>query len=186
MRISRDRMFMEIAEVVAKRGTCNRAQVGAVLVRDRNIIAIGYNGAPSGHPHCDVVGHQLVDGHCTNATHAEINCIIKILNEELIDRMQPHTLYVTHFPCSNCVDYILMVRRLNINIARVIYLHDYGQMTPRRLLEVGVEVGRLKVEADDSRGSDERTGSGDSEMPPGQVRFVTKDELGRIRDSTPQ
>src|SRR5690606_31450058 len=52
-RISRDDMLMEIAQVVAQRGTCTRLQVGAVISRDGRIITTGYNGAPSGLPHCD-------------------------------------------------------------------------------------------------------------------------------------
>ena len=84
-RIDLDHYFMEIAEVVAKRSTCLRNQVGAVLVKDKYIIATGYNGAPSGSPHCLDVGclreqlkvpsgerHELCRG-----VHAEQNAVIQ-------------------------------------------------------------------------------------------------------------
>lgn len=58
-RISRDHMFMEMAETAARRGTCDRAQVGAVIIVDRRPISMGYNGAPPGHKHCDEVGHDV-------------------------------------------------------------------------------------------------------------------------------
>lgn len=98
-RISRDRMFMEIAHIVSLRGTCDRAQVGAVLVDpNNNIVAIGYNGAPSGEPHCDEVGHIMYQGHCIRTVHAEENCINKIENMS----EGKYTLYVTHYPCVKC------------------------------------------------------------------------------------
>lgn len=98
MRITRDKMFMEIAKIVASRGTCDRAQVGAVLVDNSKIISIGYNGAPHGEPHCDDVGHLLFNGHCIRTIHAEENCL------EGVNLQSAHhyTLYVTHYPCIKC------------------------------------------------------------------------------------
>lgn len=100
-RISRHRMFMEIATVVAKRGTCDRARVGAVLVNsDNKIISIGYNGAPSGEAHCDEVGHLIFDGHCVRTIHAEENCLNGVT-------LKGHNvLYVTHYPCAKCQIYM--------------------------------------------------------------------------------
>ena len=68
---------MDIAFTVAQRSTCDRAHVGAVLVRDRRMLTTGYNGAPAGLPHCDDVGHLMVDGHCVRTLHAEQNAIIQ-------------------------------------------------------------------------------------------------------------
>lgn len=75
MRISRDEMFIQIARIVARRGTCNRAQVGAVIVKDSRIISIGYNGSLPGEAHCTDVGCKIVDGHCIRTIHAEANAI---------------------------------------------------------------------------------------------------------------
>ena len=124
-RISRDGMYMKVAEAVALRGTCDRAYVGAVLVEDgKNIIAMGYNGAPSGEPHCDEVGHLMVNGHCTRARHAEENCLHKIpysfstINKSL-------TLYVTHYPCMQCT-HLLVRRKMNgLPINRIVYGTPY-------------------------------------------------------------
>ena len=70
-----DEYFLNIAMVVASRSTCPRASVGAVIVRDKRIVATGYNGAPSGEPHCTEVGCLMVDGHCQRVLHAETNAI---------------------------------------------------------------------------------------------------------------
>lgn len=74
-RISWDEYFLDIAEVVASRSTCPRASVGVVLVRDRRILATGYNGAAPGKPHCEEVGCNVEHDHCTRAIHAEQNAI---------------------------------------------------------------------------------------------------------------
>lgn len=130
-RISRDRMFMEIAEVVAKRGTCDRAQVGAVLVSEGRVICIGYNGSKPGEPHCDDVGHLIENGHCIRTTHAEVNCINfanHFLNHHHMDPIEC-TLYVTHLPCENCCKFIAMNNNDGtemIDIKRVVYREDYG------------------------------------------------------------
>lgn len=141
-RLSRDEMFMEMAYTVAKRGTCERAQVGAIIVRDNNIIAIGYNGAPAGKPHCDEVGHKMVNDHCTNAIHAEINCLKKIKYMEGL-----LTLYVTHYPCMDCTLEIIKAVYLGNRIDRIVYSESYRKADDFRtkLLEsVGVKVERLE------------------------------------------
>ena len=93
-----DDYFMDIAFAVAERSTCDRAHVGAVLVRDRRILTTGYNGAPAGLPHCDEVGHLIVDGHCVRALHAEQNAIIQAALHGI--SIQGATAYVTHQPAS--------------------------------------------------------------------------------------
>ena len=69
-RVSWDEYFMNIARTVATRATCDRKFVGAVLVRDRIILATGYNGSIRGLPHCDEDGHLMEDGHCIRTVHA--------------------------------------------------------------------------------------------------------------------
>lgn len=70
-----DEYFLEIAKTVANRATCPRASVGAVIVKDHHILATGYNGAPSGEPHCIDVGCLMENGHCQRAIHAETNAV---------------------------------------------------------------------------------------------------------------
>src|SRR5262249_5404100 len=72
-RASWDEYFMNIAREVATRSTCDRKHVGAVLVRDKSILATGYNGSIRGLPHCDEVGCLMEDGHCVRTVHAEAN-----------------------------------------------------------------------------------------------------------------
>lgn len=77
MRPDWDSYFMKIAHAVSERSTCDRAFVGAVLVLDKRILTTGFNGSPAGQPHCDEIGHLLVDGHCARTIHAETNAIIQ-------------------------------------------------------------------------------------------------------------
>ncbi|MEK7545675.1 MAG: cytidine/deoxycytidylate deaminase family protein [Patescibacteria group bacterium] len=101
-RPSWDDYFMSIAKIVATRGTCDRLQVGAVLVKDKRIIATGYNGAPPGMPHCDGAdGHQMENGHCIRTVHAEENCILQaaVLGGQ---GTTGSTLYTTHSTCHHC------------------------------------------------------------------------------------
>ena len=125
-RLSLDEYFMEIAKVVKKRSTCLRRQVGAVLVKDKRIIATGYNGAPSGLEHCLEVGclrsklnipsgerHELCRG-----LHAEQNCIIQAALHGVSTKGA--TLYCTHFPCSICAKMII-----NAQIKEIVFLEYY-------------------------------------------------------------
>lgn len=100
-RISWNQYFMEIAEKVADRSTCDRAFVGCVLVNDDNrIVSTGYNGSVSGNPHCDEVGHTMRDGHCIATIHAEMNALLYCAREGI--SVKGCKAYVTHFPCLNC------------------------------------------------------------------------------------
>lgn len=70
-----DEYFLSIAREVAKRATCPRASIGAVLVVGHRVIATGYNGAASGEAHCLDIGCQMEDNHCQRAIHAEVNAV---------------------------------------------------------------------------------------------------------------
>lgn len=91
---------MNIATVVASRSTCSRKHVGAVIVRDRSILATGYNGSIRGLPHCDEVGHMMEDGHCVRTVHAEVNAIAQAARNGV--RVEGADLYVTASPCWAC------------------------------------------------------------------------------------
>lgn len=101
-RPSWDDYFMGIAKIVATRGTCNRLQVGAVLVKNNRIVATGYNGAPPGMPHCDgPAGHLMEHEHCIRTVHAEANCILQAGVTGGASTVGA-TLYTTHSPCYPC------------------------------------------------------------------------------------
>jgi dCMP deaminase len=92
--------FMNIAEQVATRSTCDRKNVGAVIVRDKTILSTGYNGSLRGAPHCDEIGHDMENGHCVRTVHAEANAIAQAAKNGVgIDNSE---IYVTASPCLNC------------------------------------------------------------------------------------
>src|SRR5512137_2181588 len=118
MRPDWDTYFIDIATVVATRSTCDRASVGAVLVRDKRILTTGFNGSPTGQPHCDEAGHLMVDGHCVRTIHAETNAIIQAALHGVSTKGS--TCYVTHMPCLNCTKALI-----NAGIVRLVYSVSY-------------------------------------------------------------
>jgi dCMP deaminase len=141
-RIDFDTYAMELADLVAKRGTCDRRRVGAVFVIDRSIVVTGYNGAPSGMPHCDDVGHDIVitDGveNCIRATHAEQNAIFQAAKRGA--SLNGSTLYVNTYPCIYCAKAIV-----SVGTRRVFYRSNYNN-NPRvaeLFFASGIEVIQL-------------------------------------------
>jgi dCMP deaminase len=127
---------MEIAHVVAKRSTCLRRQIGAVIVRDKRILATGYNGAPSGLPHClelgcmrDELGIASGTRHeCCRALHAEQNAIVQAALHGVSTKGS--SIYTTTQPCSVCAKMII-----NAGIVRVVYEGDYPDDFSREMIE---------------------------------------------------
>ena len=117
-RPSWDEYFLEIAKVVAQRSTCDRANVGAVIARNKVILSTGYNGAPRGLPHCDDVGHEIVDGHCVRTIHAEANAIAQAARNGAA--IEGATIYLTISPCYDCFKMMI-----NGGIKEVIYKEFY-------------------------------------------------------------
>ncbi|MBM7622890.1 deoxycytidylate deaminase [Sporohalobacter salinus] len=137
--------FMELTSVVAKRSTCLRREVGALLVKDGRVLATGYNGAPSGLKHCSETGcirekrnvpsgqrHELCRG-----LHAEQNAIIQAaLHGTSIDGA---TLYCTHQPCVVCAKMII-----NAGINEIIIGGNYpDKLSASMLEEAGIEVNKF-------------------------------------------
>lgn len=117
-RASWDEYFMQIALVVSTRATCDRRSVGAVIVRDKNILSTGYNGSIRGLPHCGDAGHLMEDGHCVRTVHAEANAIAQAARNGV--RIAGGTVYVTASPCWPCFKLIA-----NAGIVRVVYGEFY-------------------------------------------------------------
>lgn len=117
-RPSWDDYFMSITFQVALRSTCDRAHVGATIVKDRRILTTGYNGAPASLPHCDEIGHLMIAGHCVRTLHAEQNAIIQAAYHGV--SVAGGTIYVTHQPCLTCAKMII-----NAGIKRVVYAGHY-------------------------------------------------------------
>lgn len=142
MRPSWDEYFMEIAEIVKKRSTCMRRQVGAIIVKDKQILTTGYNGSPKNLDHCEKTGckrqelnipsgqrHELC-----RALHAEQNAIIQAAHNGVV--ISKSTLYVTTRPCVLCAKMCI-----NAGITKIIYKGDYpDDMSTEMLIEAGVEL----------------------------------------------
>ncbi len=124
-RPSWDTYFIQIAHLVKTRATCPRRSVGAVIVRDRRILATGYNGAPRGLPHCpeggpetDWPGGCMRAGHCIRSLHAEQNALLQAAMIGV--PCEGSSMYVTCQPCNTCAKMII-----NAGIVRVVYEGDY-------------------------------------------------------------
>jgi len=92
--------FMQQSHLVASRSTCDRKHIGAVIVRDRRILATGYNGSLPKQAHCDEVGHDMQEGHCVRNVHAEVNAVAQAAY--LGVSTKGATIYCTAYPCWNC------------------------------------------------------------------------------------
>ncbi|MCX7020302.1 MAG: dCMP deaminase family protein [Candidatus Sumerlaeota bacterium] len=116
-RVAWPQYFMNIAREVSTRSTCDRKHVGAVIVRDKNILSTGYNGSIRGLPHCDEAGHDMEGGHCVRTVHAETNAIIQAARHGV--RIEDADIYTTASPCWECFKLIA-----NAGIRRI-YYHDF-------------------------------------------------------------
>jgi len=120
-----DDIYMELAQNLAARSHCVKAQVGAVLTKDTRIISLGYNGPPSGTHNCDEVWPDTgcprdSKGSCSLALHAEQNAILYASKNNVA--VEGSTLYVTLSPCISCARVIFTV-----GIKKVFYKHSYAQ-----------------------------------------------------------
>ncbi len=118
MRKSWDEYFMAIAREVATRSTCDRKHVGAVIVREKMILATGYNGSIRGLPHCDDEGHLMEDNHCVRTVHAEANAIVQAARNGV--RVDEAGIYVTASPCFGCFKLVA-----NSGIRRIVFGEFY-------------------------------------------------------------
>jgi dCMP deaminase len=144
-RPSWDEYFMDIVGLVSKRSTCVRRKVGAVLVRDKRILATGYNGPPMGISHCSEMGclrnklnipsgerHELCRG-----LHAEQNAIIQAALHGVTTKGA--TIYCTNRPCIICSKMVI-----NSGIRRIVYSEGYSDTLAEEMLEeAGIEAKKL-------------------------------------------
>ena len=143
-RLTWDQYFMTITRQVGERSTCNRAKVGAVIVRERNILATGYNGAPAGMPHCTDAGCLIYESktpngdteqNCFRTIHAEMNAIAQAAKNG--SNIKDACIYVTHSPCLHCLKVLV-----NTGIISVYYEKPYKLHT----LEDTLSHTQLKLE----------------------------------------
>lgn len=131
VRASWDEYFMNIAKEVATRSTCDRKFVGAVVVRDKSILATGYNGSIRGLAHCDEDGHLMEEGHCVRTVHAEANAIVQAARNGM--RIEGASIYVTASPCWGCFRLIA-----NAGIVRIVFGEFYRD---QKIFDVSQKLG---------------------------------------------
>ena len=140
---------MTITRQVAERSTCTRAKVGAVIVRDRSILATGYNGSPAGMPHCTDVGCLVyesktptgdVEQNCFRTIHAEINAIAQAAKNGA--SIKDASIYITHTPCIHCLKVLV-----NTGIRSIFYEKPYKLNTVDDIIShTGVELQSVEME----------------------------------------
>lgn len=138
-----DEYFMEMATVAAKRSTCLRRSVGAVIVKNKQILASGYNGTPMGLPHCEEVGClreqlKVPSGKChelCRGVHAEQNAITQAAYHGV--SVKGATLYCTHQPCVVCTKMLI-----NAGIERIVYANPY----PDELAQEMMGQSKMQIE----------------------------------------
>ena len=137
-RVSWEQYFMNIAKEVATRSTCNRKHIGAVIVRDKAILATGYNGSIRGLAHCDDADHEMENDHCVRTIHAEANAIVQSARNGV--RIENGEIYVTASPCYDCFKMIA-----NAGITAIYYAEFYrdDRIKPHAA-ELGIDLIHLK------------------------------------------
>ena len=106
--------FLNVAEVVSTRATCPRRAVGSVIVKDKQILSSGYNGAVRNTSHCTEVGCLIEDNHCQRVIHSEVNALIQAAKYGI--SVNEATIYINTFPCFNCTKLLI-----NSGIKRIIF-----------------------------------------------------------------
>jgi dCMP deaminase len=141
-----DEYFISIANVVSSRSTCLRRKVGAVIVRERQIVSTGYNGAPKGTPHCLETGclrekHGVPSGErheICRGSHAEINAIAQAA--AMGSATAGSVIYCTHEPCSFCTKALI-----NAGIRRIVFVNHYPDPIASLIREeAGIEVACIE------------------------------------------
>lgn len=143
-RISREALNIQIARLISMRGTCKRLQVGAVITCDNMIVATGYNGPRAEEDHCQEANCDLSKP-CSISVHAEINAIKALYRTGIINhKTKTFKLYVTHQPCYECSNEILMIAPV---IKEVYYLEPFRDSSGVELLKkYGVKVYQIDEE----------------------------------------
>jgi dCMP deaminase len=147
-RIGTDEYFLKLADVISERSTCKRHHVGAVAVRDKQLLVTGYNGAPTGFPDCLTLGClrdelRIPSGERTEicrAIHAEQNVIIQAALHGV--SIKGAIVYCTHSPCVLCTKMLI-----NAQISKFVYMESYADSAFVDMFkEAKIEVTRYEVE----------------------------------------
>ena len=134
-----DQYFLKLAMLASERATCPRMHCGCVLVKDKHVIATGYNGSIPGDVHCEDVGCLIVDNHCIRTNHAEINALTQAARRG--NSVEGATAYVTNMPCTTCSKALIAA-----GIKRVVIFSDYHDTLATQFFDkAGVAIERIPM-----------------------------------------
>lgn len=138
-----DEFWFTLALFYSTRGTCDRLKAACLLVdKNKRLIGAGYNGSLPGDPHCDEVGHLMVEGHCIRTLHAEVNAIMHSVGD-----LEGATAYVLGTPCIDCVKKLLAKK-----VKRILFTREYdnqargGQYIFELAKNQGAEIRQVNID----------------------------------------
>ena len=134
-----DEYFLKLAMLASERATCPRMHCGCVLVKNKNVIATGYNGSIPGDQHCEDIGCLIVDNHCVRTVHAEMNALIQAARRG--HAVEGATAYITNMPCTTCAKALITagVKRV------VVFSHYHDTMAEEFFAKAKVTIDRIPV-----------------------------------------
>ena len=138
-RPSWDEYFLKLAMLASERSTCPRMHCGCVIVKDKFVLATGYNGSLPGLPHCEDEGCLIVDNHCVRTNHAEINALTQAVTHGV--NIKGSTAYITNMSCTTCAKALIAA-----GIKRVVVFSDYHDTLATKFYsESNVEIAKLEI-----------------------------------------
>ncbi|MBF0385953.1 MAG: cytidine/deoxycytidylate deaminase family protein [Candidatus Omnitrophica bacterium] len=136
-----DKYFLKLAMLASERATCPRMHCGCVLVKEKSVIATGYNGSIPGDDHCEDVGCLVVENHCLRTNHAEMNALTQAAKHG--NSVDGATAYVTNMPCTTCAKAIIAA-----GIKRVVVFSDYHDtLATQFFAKAGVTIDKIEMPA---------------------------------------
>ena len=140
-----DEYFLKLAMLASERATCPRMHCGCVLVKDKNVIATGYNGSIPGDEHCEDVGCMIVDNHCVRTVHAEMNALLQAARRG--HGIEVATAYITNMPCTTCAKSLIAAGVIHV----VIFSDYHDTMAETFFSKADVKIDRIPMPSKEIR-----------------------------------
>lgn len=134
-----DEYFLKLAMLASERATCPRMHCGCVLVKNKNVIATGYNGSIPGDDHCEDVGCLVIENHCVRTNHAEMNALMQAARHG--NSVVGATAYVTNMPCTTCAKALIAA-----GVIRVVVFSEYHDTLATDFFsKAGVQIDQIDI-----------------------------------------
>ena len=134
-----DHYFLKLAMLASERATCPRMHCGCVLVKNKNVIATGYNGSIPGDEHCEDVGCLVIENHCVRTNHAEMNALMQAAKHG--NSVEGATTYVTNMPCTTCAKALIAS-----GVKRVVVFSDFHDtLATEFFAKSGVKIDKIEM-----------------------------------------